>query len=201
MPDDIAGQAPNNDSGQGSPPPSNTPPPPGAPPTNDALLLDGEPFDPARAMALISKLRDGEKLSRAQTRELDTLKSKMKEIEDAKLSESERLTNENAELKRQMGELEKRFKTTTTRGALTSAAGKAGAVHSDAVAKLIELDSVEYDASGEPTNIDKLIADAKKAWPTFFRVAGGSADGGSGGNGTPPPGGMNALIRQAAGRT
>ncbi|HKY51059.1 MAG TPA: hypothetical protein VJP45_07370, partial [Candidatus Limnocylindria bacterium] len=71
--------------------------------TNGGGARDGfdGPFDEARARALIEKLRPFEKQANEQSKELEQLRTRIKEIDDAKLSETEKLNN-------RVGELEKR---------------------------------------------------------------------------------------------
>ena len=66
-----------------------------------ASETDAQPaddFDKARAMATIAKLREFEKQSKAQAKELDELRAARKATEDATLSETEKLRKHNQEL-------------------------------------------------------------------------------------------------------
>lgn len=73
-------------------------------------------------------------------------------------------------------------------------------------AKLFKVykDDIETDKDGKPTNLKTVLTTARKEWPEAFgKVQPGSADagGGNGGDAGAPAGvGMNALIRQKAGR-
>lgn len=82
-----------------SDPPANPPPPANLPPSDD------EPFDKDRALATIKKLREGERQAKAQAKELDDLRAKVKAAEDAQLSEQDRLKKEAEEAKAEAARL------------------------------------------------------------------------------------------------
>lgn len=160
--------------------------------------FDG-PFDESRARALIEKLRPFEKQANEQSKELEQLRTRIKEIDDAKLSETEKLNNRVGELEKRNADLEAQLARRDLQDDVAAAGRKAGALYPDALFKLIDPDDVERDEqTGKPSNLDKLVERAKKAYPNLFGRAHGSADGGA----RPPASGvdMNARIRQAAGR-
>lgn len=132
-------------------------------------------------------------------RERDDFAKKLKALEDAQLSETERLTKELAELKDQQATwlVEKRER--DTRDAVIEAASdeKVGARNPRAIYRLIR-DDLEFDDSGKVQNLDDCIKKAKAEYPELFGKANGmtgSVNGGAGGRGNAPPQDMNAVIR------
>ena len=74
---------------------------------------------------------------------------------------------------------------------VTAAATKANAIRPDAISRLVG-DALDYDDDGKPTNVDAVLAQAKKDYPELFRAAAGGGDGGRGGQ--PDPKDANAVI-------
>lgn len=134
-------------------------------------------------------------------RERDEFAKKLQVLEDAKLSETERLTKELAALKDQQATwlVEKRER--DTRDAVIEAASddKVGARNPRAIYRLIR-DDLEFDESGKVRNLDEALKKAKAEYPELFGKAtgaAGSVNGGAGGRNGAPPTDMNALIRQS----
>jgi hypothetical protein len=159
--------------------------------------------DPGKALETIQKLRPferGEVLPKKVQRELDDLRAKVKENEDAKLSEGERLSGRVAELEAELAKRDDSLKTLSLEREFGAAAAKAGALYPDDVSKLVDASKVERDDAGKPTNLDALVEELKASRPALFgRSAPPSFDGGAR---TPAPGsgpGMEELLRGAAG--
>ena len=122
--------------------------------------------------------------------ELSKTNARLKELEDAQLSETEKLTKRAKELEEQnaalMGSVRK--------SSIESAATAAGAIVPAAIAGLIPADAAD---------ITEAVNAVKKAYPALFKPAvGGSADAGggtSGSGGKPPAADMNTILRKAAG--
>lgn len=170
-------------------------------PKDDAAQDTGEAFDKDRALATINKLRGFEKMSKQQSKELDDLRAKVKASDDAKLSETERLTNRIAELERQHGEAQKALTSERTRNAVQAAATRAGAVNPEVVYRLLDADALELDSDGRPKNVEAAVKALLKENPYLARTN-GSADGGAGGQQRNSGGtDMNSQIRHAMGRT
>ena len=132
-------------------------------------------------------------------RDLKALRARLDDLENAGKSEDEKRAAALKAAEDRATAAESRYRAAIGRAAVTEAASKAGAISSKAVYALIR-DDIDFDDDGEPTNIDALVAAAKKDEPGLFRAAAGSGDGGKGG--TSPTGtDMNALIRAKAGRT
>lgn len=162
---------------------------------------DGQPFDPQRALETIRKLRPYEDEAGKLRSELEAANAKLKEHENAKLSETERrdqriseLETENSGLKTDLADLQNARQ-------IEEAATKANATNPAAVYRLIDHAAIKVK-DGKVENADELVADAAKKFPELFQGGRppGSADGGPRG----PIGSgedMNAIIRSAAGRT
>lgn len=136
---------------------------------------DGKTWTLAEAVARINEMARENRTyhQRAQTAEQE--RDSLRQERDSLLSESR--------------------KRTVRDGALREAEG-AKARMPGVVADLIDLDAVDFDDKGKPTNLAKLIETIRKRHPDLF--AAGNADGGSRG-GAPGPD-MNTIIRRAAGR-
>lgn len=160
-----------------------------------------EQFDEGRARALIDKLRPFEKQAKQAAKELEQTKARLKELEDAKLSDTEKMQARLSELEAAQSTWARERQELLVRSAAEAAANRAGALHPDAVYKLLDYADLTFGEDGAPTNLDKLIEGLRKAYPTLFRAAPfGSADAGARGGQT-SGGSMNDLIRQASGRT
>lgn len=137
----------------------------------------------AEAASLRKRLRDAE--------------SKVQAAEDKDKTELQRAQDAIKDWERKHSEAQQRAREKAGRALVFEAARTANAVSANAVYALVR-DGLDYGDDDEPTNVDKLIADAKKAEPSLFRAAPGSGDGGKGGNGkdtSNPNDLMNAFIR------
>lgn len=155
--------------------------PKGDPPKKSDGGDEGDDFDKPRAMATITKLRESEKKLKDQLKELDTLKAKQKERDDAEKSEAEKLKEQLAEVQRKSEETARELQETRTRQAIERAAVKAGAADPDDIYRLLNQDSFVTDDSGQLTNADTLVKDLLKAKPYLA----GKPNGTSGVPGTP----------------
>jgi len=138
--------------------------PPGKKPEGSADGDDGD-FDKDRALATIRKLRELEKTSKAERQELDALRKKVKESEDAQKSEAERLKEQLAEATRKADDTARELQETRNRQAIERAAVKAGAADPDDVFRLLDPSEFERDDEGKLTNADKLVETLLKAKP------------------------------------
>src|SRR6185437_9057446 len=95
---------------------------------------------------------------------------------------------------------ESQLRVRDARDAVESAAKAAGFANPSKIYRLIK-DELSFGDDGKPDNVKDLITIAKKDFPEELgSKAGGSADGGAGANSRlPAGGGMNAIIRRAAG--
>lgn len=160
---------------------------------------DGEPFDKDRALATIKNLREYEKLSKAQAKEMEALRQQLKVRADADLSETDKAKARVTELEKANADLAARLQEQAIRGAVADAGAKVGAIRPLLLHRLIDTDDLTFDDDGHPKNVDLVVGNLKRQYPELFRAVAGSADGGSGGQA--PPGGptMDQYIRQKAG--
>lgn len=159
--------------------------------------------DPSTVLDLVGKLRDfekGTKLPKAIEKELNDLRAKVKDAEGVSKSESEKMAEQLKELQAKLDETSSKGSARVAKAAIKASAASAGATYPDDIPKLIEPADVEFDDDGEPTNVDKLVAGLKKTRPALFaeRKA-GSGDGGPRGGPPAGKGGMEDLLRAAAG--
>jgi hypothetical protein len=159
----------------------------------DATPATPEPEikDPKALLATLDAIR---KEKREAEKELKVLRSKVKDHEDAQLTEAQRLQQQLEEITADRDRLMLEARTALATTALTAAATKAQAIRSDAVVKLADAAALAEDGS----NADELIADIRKTYPELFKASPGPADAGSG-KGNAPTRDINALIRQALG--
>lgn len=139
--------------------------------------------DPKGALATIQKLRGYEKgdvLPKTVSKELEQLRKQVKDAEDAKLSDTEKLQARIAELEEKDKANAEKASRLVRDAAIVTAARAAGAIDPDAMPALIDPAKLEMDAAGEPTNLKDVLAGLKKDKPVWFREGGpGSFDGGS----------------------
>ena len=133
---------------------------------------------------------------RKAEREAKALAARVAEFENANKSDAEKTAAALDAATKRADAAEQRLRDANARVAVTEAAQKVNAISVRAVLKLIE-DDLDYDDEGEPTNVDALIAQARKDEPSLFRHAGGSADGGKTGTTTPEAQPGIDRIRQA----
>lgn len=130
--------------------------------------------------------------ARAKAKDLET---RLKALEDEKLSDTEKKDRELQDLRKQTVELAAKARAAD----IKEAAITAGATRPGLVAKLVpdDLDIADSD------KLEAALKKIKTEYPELFTKSGnganGSADGGAGGGGTAKPS-MNDWIRQAAGR-
>lgn len=182
-----SGQAPESTSpaepGQVPVAPANpAPPAPAAPPQT------GDEWDPERAKATISKLREEEKRAKLLAKEKSDLEARLKQMEDAQLSEDQKREKAHqdalaraAELEQREAALAQQLKAERLQNAVERAAGrdekdKNGAVkrpafHApDEAYALLNKDAIEYDEQGNPTNIDVLLVDLATKRPHLVKA-------------------------------
>lgn len=146
----------------------------------------------------LQKERDARKA--AEKREKD-LSKRLSDLENAGRSESDKVAAERDAAQARADRLAATVRTANGREATRSAAKDAGAPDPDLVYRLIKAD-IDFDDDDEPTNIDRLLLDAKKEFPDLFKVKPGKADtGGESAKGQPTgKQDMNSWIRQSARR-
>lgn len=152
----------------------------------------GDEFDPERAMATIKKLR-GE--LKSITKEYKEATAKLTQIEDAQLSEAERLQKQLAEVAAERDRLAGEARRSIVTAAIADAAAKAGAIRPDAIAKLIDPATVEID-NGKATNVADLVKGIAADYPELFKTRPGTADAAAGKAAAPTSGWQDTLRRQ-----
>jgi hypothetical protein len=120
---------------------------------------DGE-FDPERARQLVENLRNSEKAEKERVR---TLTAQLKEYEDAKLTEQEKVTRDLADKTAKLSAYETRMRELSLRNEVLAEAGSLDIIDPRAAAKLLDAKAINYDPeTGEPTNVreelEKLLA-------------------------------------------
>lgn len=188
------GQEPEADKqtdGEATPPTSQG----GNPPSEDT----GEDFEPQMSGDSIpadiyrehlAKLRQSDKSLRERLREneralasvkdklaeLDDAKVKLKEFEEAKLTEAELAAKRAEEQSARMAELEwqadqaqQEKRRLTVEHAVAMSAARLGAADPLDLVRLIEARSVEFDDDGHPANVDALVEEVLNAKPYLRR--------------------------------
>jgi hypothetical protein len=136
---------------------------------------DKPKLTPAEMEAQLKEVRSEAAKRRKENADLA---AKLKEHEDAKLSETEKTT-------KRVGELEGENQTLKTRVKELSSqiiAAEAGALYPEAVARLREMEALEFDAAGVATNVDAVMAPIKTKFAQMFRATQtptGNGDGGA----------------------
>lgn len=85
------------------------------------------------------------------------LEAKQQEVDRAQLSKEEQLALKISDLERTLSEREQTYQEARVMAAVERAATKMGIVDSDAAYKLLDLDQLETDDSGNPKNMDALL--------------------------------------------
>jgi hypothetical protein len=101
----------------------------------------------------------------AHRTEAQALKKAQQEAENAKLSESEKLTKRAAQLEAELEAERLDRRDTINRYEVQLQASKLGIVDPDAAVKLLDWATVEYREDGSPKNIDQALAALVKAKP------------------------------------
>jgi hypothetical protein len=125
----------------------------------------------------------------ATAKERDELSTKLKQIEDAQLTETERLKKQAEESAGKVSAAEQKLRDTLTRLEIERAARKLSIVDEDAAFRLLDASKIEFDKDGQPTNVSSLLEALVKAKPYLVEASGG---GGSGGGASNPGRGRGA---------
>lgn len=131
-----------------------------------------ERFDADRAKALIAKLRNEVKAGKSTAKELEAAKKKLKDREDAELSETERLRLEVESLKKDRERVVQERQAMRDEQAIFAAAVKHQAVKPQLIVRLIDVSALEHDEDGKPTNAESLVKELLKDEPYLKGEAG-----------------------------
>lgn len=132
---------------------------------------------------------------------LKALEDAQRAADDAKLSDQEKLQKRLAELERAAAEASSNLQKRVVEYEVKLAASRLGIVDPDAAWRLIDASSLEFDESGKPKNLDRVLSDLLKAKPYLSaQPTARNGAAGSGTQGSPTTFSMNDAIRRAAGR-
>ena len=121
-----------------------------------------EQYDTSYGAEYVRKLRAEAAEYRKRLRELEQT---VKQHEEAKLSESERLQKRLAELEREQAAYQRERQERTLKYETMLAASKLGIVDPEAAYKLLDLTRIEFDEDGTPRNIEAALKELLKAKP------------------------------------
>jgi phage-related minor tail protein len=158
---------------------------------------EGDDLDPVALKAQLERERRASAQYRAgQKKAEDALKAR----EDADLTEAQKVAKERDDFKAQLEAERLRGKQLTVREKAKDLAYKLGIVDADVAYRLLDTEAIEYDANGEPTNLEDLLKAllAEKSYLAGKPRPSGSGEPGRRGPAQEPPD-INARIRQAAG--
>jgi chemotaxis protein histidine kinase CheA len=110
----------------------------------------------------VRKLRAEAAEYRKRLRELEQT---VKQHEEAKLSETERLQKRLAELEREQAAWQRERQERTLKYETMLAASRLGIVDPEAAYRLLDMSKLEFDEDGNPTNLDKALQELLKAKP------------------------------------
>ena len=138
---------------------------------------------------------------RGLRKEAAQYRTRLKALEDAKLSDQEKSQKRLAELERAAAEASSNLQQRVMEYEVKLAASRLGIVDPDAAWRLIDASSLEFDESGKPKNLDRVLNELlkDKPWLSAQPTARNGAAG-SGTQGNPTKFSMNDAIRRAAGR-
>ncbi len=144
--------------------------------------------------------------ARELRRELQTLRKRAKEAEEkvqnaesANLSELERAKRKVAALEQEIAKRDEREREHTVQDAAMSAAVKLGYRNPEVAFRLLDRDAIEFNDTGRPKNVERLLKDLAEKEPYLVKPATGP-DYGGGNRGTTPSRkpDMNTLLKVAA---
>jgi hypothetical protein len=116
--------------------------------------FDG-PFDPDRARALIDNLRTVEKTLKQENADA---RKRLKEIEDAQLTEQQKLARDRDELAGKIPVYEARVRELAVNNEVLAEASGLGIISPKHAAKLLDQKAIQFDADGNPTNVKELLS-------------------------------------------
>ncbi|MCR4338780.1 MAG: hypothetical protein NUW01_02720, partial [Gemmatimonadaceae bacterium] len=147
-------------------------------------------WDYDRGMATITKLRDEVKAAKAAAKERDELAAKLKTIEDAQLSEHDKLAKRVEEYEARETAWAAEKKETALKLGVFSLQATLGVADTDLALAALDRSQVEYDDAGQPTNLQDVLTALLEAKPLLKGVtvppASGSLNAGAGAQSGPP---------------
>ena len=163
-----------------------TQPPAGTPPTQADGGSGEQPTGPEPLSLDEAKKLRAE--AQGLRRRLASLEDAAKVAEEAKLSETERLTRKASDLERQLAERDQALKERTVLASTVEAAARLGFANPRLAHRLLDHAEIEFEADGTPSNIEPLLKELLRTEPYLASAharATGSIDGGSRSNRSP----------------
>lgn len=143
-----------------------------------------ETFDAERAMNTIRALREEVKTAKAGSKETETLRAKLAEIEKAQMSETDRAKAEAAEKGEKLTSAEAALRQERVERQIERIARQLNIVDEDAAVRLLDHSQIEYDDAGKPTNVEGLLKTLIENKTYLVAAAGGQQQQQSGGSST-----------------
>lgn len=138
----------------------------------DAPKPEGEADETTNLRSALQKEREARK---AAEKERKDLMKRLTDLEQAGKPEAERIAAERDALRQELDATRQQMRLTRGKAAALAAASEANAVTPGVIYRAIAAD-LEFDESGEPTNVGDLIAALKREAPVLFRPVTGKAD-------------------------
>jgi len=151
-------------------------------------------------MALIVKLREEVKTEKAKGREVPELKRRLQELEDAQLSEQERIAKERDDLLKERTDLLASQQETNLKLAVYGRQQALGIVDADLAIAALDRAAIEWQ-DGQPTNIADVLVSLLESKPILKGVpqaAHAANINAGGGQATAPAPALTAAELQAA---
>lgn len=171
---------------------SGTQPPAGDPP---AQAAEGTEQTQPETISLeeARKLRSEANSLRKRLKDLEAAQSK---AEEAKLSETERLTKRAADLERELADRDRAIQERTVLARTVEAAARLGFRNPELAYRLLDQAELDFGEDGQPKNVEKLLRALLDKEPYLAKASG---DFGGGNRGTTPntTPDMNDLLRAA----
>ena len=136
--------------------------------TAEGQAPEAEKFD----AAYVQQLRAEAAKYRKRLREMEQA---LKEKEEAEMSEQERLQKRLAELEKERDALAARAREQAVSAKIAFAAQKLGIQSSKAALRLLDMERLDFNEDGEPTNIEELLRELVKEYPFLVGTAQASA--------------------------
>jgi exonuclease VII large subunit len=128
----------------------------------EAALPDAQEAEEQFDAAYVRKLRAEAAEYRRKLRELER---QLKQRDEEKLSETERMRLRLSELERELAQRELLLREHTLRYETMLRARELGIIDPDAAYRLLDLAEIEYDETGRPLNLERLLRDLVRKRP------------------------------------
>jgi colicin import membrane protein len=154
----------------------------------------GDDFDKDRAMATIRKLREAEAQGKKDAKALADAQARLRELEQAKMSEDERREVRLKELEAETADKESKLRDQYLRLGVYDLQQELGIADAELAQAALDHSKIEWE-DGKPTNLKSLLDDLLERKPLLkgeppkktSEGGTGGTDGGSGGGQSKPP--------------